>query len=65
MNWDAVTLQDCVEMHAMKEYAAVLNDGQIQGFVLESPAAGRRQQREKDRRKTRVSIIRAQKQKVK
>lgn len=64
MNWDAVTLQDCVEMHAMKEYAAVLNDGQILGFVLESPVAVGRQ-REKDRGKPRVSIIRAQRQKVK
>ena len=64
MNWDAVTLQDCVDMHAMKEYAAVLNDGQILGFVLESSVAVGRQW-EKDRGKPRVSIIRAQRQKVK
>lgn len=65
MNWDAVTLQDCVDMHAMKEYAAVLNDGKVRGFVLESSVTGRRQLREKDRRKPCVSIIRAQRQKVK
>ena len=64
MNWDAVTLQDCVDMHVMKEYGAVLNDGQIWGFILESSATVRRQ-REKDRRKPTVSIIRARRQKVK
>ena len=41
MNWDVVTLQDCADMHSMKGYTAILNDGQILGFIHDTSEIGR------------------------
>jgi hypothetical protein len=31
-----VTIEDCEEMYRRKSYCAICNDGQLEGFVLES-----------------------------
>ncbi len=60
MNWDVVTLQDCADMHSMKGYTAILNDGQILGFIHDTSAADDQEQRSKGRIKSYTAIIRAQ-----
>lgn len=40
MNLDAVTIQDCIEMHDFKGYSTIINDGKVSGFKAEKcPAA--------------------------
>lgn len=33
MNWDRVTVQDCIDMYEKKNKCAVLNDGHVTNFV--------------------------------
>lgn len=35
MNMDNITLEDCIEMHYMKEYITVIEDGRVVGFRKE------------------------------
>ncbi len=39
MNLEAVTVQDCIEMHDYKGLTAVLNDGRVLGFRAEKGPA--------------------------
>lgn len=35
LNLDAVTVEDCINLHTLKEKYTVINDGKIIGFVEE------------------------------
>lgn len=35
MNYETITLLDCIENYLMKGQAAIINDGQVVGFVDE------------------------------
>ncbi len=37
-NPDAVTVQDCIEMHLRKGLSALVNDGRLVGFKGKDPA---------------------------
>ena len=39
VNLEAVTVQDCIEMHDYKGLTAVLNDGRVPGFRAEKGPA--------------------------
>ncbi|BCJ98082.1 hypothetical protein [Anaerocolumna chitinilytica] len=36
MNYEAITIQDCLDNYFMKNVAAVINDGQVIEFVKEN-----------------------------
>lgn len=37
MNAEAITIQDCMEIHYMKGQSAIINDGKLIGFQEEIP----------------------------
>ncbi len=36
MNYEAITIQDCLDNYFMKNVAAVINDGQVIEFIKEN-----------------------------
>lgn len=35
MNYEAITIQDCLDMYEKKNQATIINDGKVIGFIPE------------------------------